>query len=93
MNRITWLGSAEVSIRNGERFTMTQIAAQCWTIRDLLKKPEDLEPTFKKLNAIGYEAVEVGGFIGVPLTELRPVLDACGLIATGMHIDVDGAAA
>jgi sugar phosphate isomerase/epimerase len=49
----------------------------------------DLFGTLRKLAKIGYEGVEFIGFYGHKPSEIRKVLDDCGLCAMGDHVQLD----
>ena len=61
-----------------------QIALQLYTVRDRTAK--DFVGTLRELAAMGYRAVELAGFGGLGVTEMRGVLDDLGLRAMGAHV-------
>lgn len=63
----------------------TKIALQCYTIRDFLKTPEDMEVTFKKVREIGYEAVQLSGLGEIEPARLKDILDKNGLYCCASH--------
>ncbi len=66
---------------------MSPIAAQCWTIREQLKTPEQVPQTLARVREIGYEAVETGAFVGgLDARAQKAVLDQVGLAAAGLHV-------
>jgi len=62
-----------------------QIALQPYTVRDFCKTAEDYAATLKKVRAIGYRAVEAGGFPG-SVEELRATVIGEGLTICGCHV-------
>ena len=69
------------------------IGFQLWTVRGEFAR--NVPDTLKTLSQIGYKAVEFWGYAGTPNvyqnysgSELRKVLDDCGLKCCGMHIDL-----
>ena len=61
-----------------------QIALQLYTVRD--RTAQDFVGTLRQLAAMGYQAVELAGFGGLGVAELRGVLDDLGLRAMGAHV-------
>ncbi len=61
-----------------------QISLQLYTVRE--KAGQDLEATLRQVAEIGYRAVELAGFYGLPAAELRARLDAYGLRAASAHV-------
>lgn len=64
-----------------------QIAAQLYTCRDLLKTPEDIAKTLKRVRAAGYTAVQLSGLGPIETPELKRILDGEGLIPCATHED------
>ena len=64
---------------------ISQVAAQLYTLRDFCKTPEDVAQTFKKVRAIGYEAVQVSGIVAMPEAQLKEMLDGEGLVCCATH--------
>lgn len=62
-----------------------QIAVQLYTLRDYLQTPTDIAATLKRVRRIGYQAVEVAGVGGIPVKELRRILDGEGLACCATH--------
>jgi len=69
------------------------IGFQLWTVRGEFAR--NVPDTLKTLSQIGYKAVEFWGYAGTPNvyqnysgSELRKVLDDCGLKCCGIHIDL-----
>ena len=64
----------------------TVIAAQLYTLREFCKTPADIAVTFKKVRAIGYEAVQASGLGPIPPQELRKIADGEGLAIIATHV-------
>ncbi|MGC1480190.1 MAG: TIM barrel protein [Chthoniobacterales bacterium] len=67
----------------------SQIAAQLYTCRDLLKTPSGIAKTLRRLRDVGYTAVEVAGLGPISDQELAKILDAEGLTVCSAHADGD----
>ncbi len=67
----------------------TQIAAQLYTCRDLLRTPADIAATLERVRAVGYTAVQVSGMGPIPEEELNTILDGEGLVCCATHEDGD----
>lgn len=63
------------------------LAAQLYTVRQACQK--DFAGTLKAVAKIGYRAVELAGFYGVPAVEARRLLDEANLMAVGAHFPMD----
>lgn len=63
----------------------SQIAAQLYTCRDVLKTPAEIALTLKRLRAAGYEAVQISGMGPIAEEELNKILDGEGLICCATH--------
>lgn len=63
-----------------------QIALQLYTVRDAVA--QDLLGVLRRVAAMGYRGVEFAGFAGVPVREVRDVLDGEGLTAVACHVGV-----
>jgi len=63
----------------------SEIAAQLYTLRDFLKTPEEMAKTFRKVRALGFEAVQASGLGPVDPQELRKMLDGEGLACCATH--------
>ncbi|OGV56453.1 MAG: hypothetical protein A2X45_03295 [Lentisphaerae bacterium GWF2_50_93] len=61
------------------------IAAQLYTVRDFLKTPEDIAKSFKKVKAIGFDAVQLSGLGPIGDVELKKMLDGEGLVCCATH--------
>lgn len=64
---------------------LTQVAAQLYTCRDLLKTPTDIAATLRRLREVGYTAVQVSGMGPIPEEELNKILDGEGLVCCATH--------
>ena len=63
-----------------------QIALELYTVRELAK--QDFPGTLRKVAEVGYGAVELAGYHGVPVAELRAVMDEVGLRAMAAHVPI-----
>ena len=61
-----------------------QVALQLYTVR--AETARDFLGTLGRVAEIGYRAVELAGFGGLPVAELRAALDRLGLRAMGAHV-------
>ena len=69
---------------------MTQLGAQMFTVREFTKDTEGLLETFRKLRAIGYEAVQVSAIgAGIPVQDVAEGLKENGLTCAATHISFD----
>ncbi len=68
---------------------VSQIAAQLYTCRDLLKTPTDIAATLKRVRAVGYTAVQVSGMGPIAEEELNTILDGEGLVCCATHENGD----
>ncbi len=67
---------------------MRKIALQLYTVRDAAQR--DFIGTLKQVAGIGYKGIEAGGTLGgLPVKELRDILDDLGLTFVGGHIGVN----
>jgi sugar phosphate isomerase/epimerase len=64
---------------------LNQIACQLYTVREHLQTPGDIAASLKKVRAIGYEAVELGGLGSIPAAEIAQVLNGEGLTCCATH--------
>ncbi len=64
-----------------------QIALQLYTVRE--RTARDMVGTLRELAGIGYQAVELAGYGGLPVPDLRAALDRLGLRAIGAHVPFD----
>lgn len=69
---------------------MTQLGAQMFTVREFTKDTQGLLETFRKLRAIGYEAVQVSAIgAGIPVQDVAEGLKENGLTCAATHISFD----
>jgi sugar phosphate isomerase/epimerase len=67
---------------------MRNIALQLYTVREAAQR--DFIGTLKQVAAMGYKGIEAGGTLGgLPVKELRDILNDLGLIFVGGHIGVN----
>lgn len=66
--------------------TPENIALQLYTVR--YETATDFAGTLRRVADIGYPAVELAGYGGLPVKEVRAALDECGLRAVSAHIPV-----
>ena len=67
-----------------------KFSIQLYTLRDMVKKPEELPSLFPKLKELGFDGVELGGEIKPGEAEnIRRALDEAGLVATSAHFGLD----
>lgn len=67
----------------------TQIAAQLYTIRDFTKDTKGFEESMKKLQKIGYGAVQVSGTGPIYYKDLKAITDETGMDICATHIPYD----
>lgn len=65
------------------------IAAQLYTLRSMLRTPEEIASTLKKVKEIGYDAVQLSGLGPIDTHELKKILDGEGLEACATHIPMN----
>ena len=68
---------------------ITQVAAQLYTCRDLLKTPPEIAATLRRLREVGYTAVQVSGMGPIAEEELNAILDGEGLVCCATHEGAD----
>jgi len=63
------------------------LAAQLYTLRDQLARPEQVPDTLRRVAKIGYKNVQISGgcLFGMNPAELKAILDSAGLRAVGHH--------
>ena len=66
-----------------------QIAAQLFTCHPLLKTPESIATTLRRIREVGYTAVEVCCTDAISIDELNRILDGEGLMACSTHQSSD----
>jgi sugar phosphate isomerase/epimerase len=64
---------------------ITQVAAQLYTCRDLIKTPAEIITTLRRIRAVGYTAVQVSGMGPIAEEELNKILDGEGLVCCATH--------
>lgn len=64
---------------------ITQLAAQLYTLRDFMKTPAAIAATFKKVKALGYDAVQLSGLGPIAPSELADILISKGQQAVITH--------
>ncbi|MCS7061131.1 MAG: TIM barrel protein, partial [Anaerolineae bacterium] len=66
---------------------MRKIGLQLYTVREAAKA--DFVGVLKQVAAIGYTGIEAGGYLGgLPVRELRIILDDLGLTFIGGHVGI-----
>jgi sugar phosphate isomerase/epimerase len=83
----TWTTNRPLRATEEERVNANQIALQLYTVRS--RATGDIIGTLRELAEIGYTAVEFAGYGGVPVGELRSVLDELGMRAIAAHVPLD----
>ena len=63
------------------------VALQLYTVRDMASK--DYVGTLRQVAELGYPAVQLGGYGGLPAAELKRILDDLGLAVAGSHVSLD----
>jgi sugar phosphate isomerase/epimerase len=64
---------------------LNQVAAQLYTIRDLVKTAPDIAASMKKIRDIGYTSVQVSALGSIEEGELMRILDGEGLTCCATH--------
>jgi sugar phosphate isomerase/epimerase len=62
------------------------VAAQLYTLRELLKTPSDIAGALKRVRQIGYTAVQLSGLGEIEPRELAMILQGEGLTCCGTHV-------
>lgn len=62
-------------------------ALQLYSLRT--ESAQDFPATLRSVAAMGYKAVEFAGYHGHSATELRQIMDDCGLVSAGTHTHLD----
>ena len=65
--------------------TTSQLAAQLYSVREFLKTPADIAGSLKKINAIGYQAVQLSGLGSIAEDELVKLCRDNGLTICATH--------
>ncbi|WP_324716786.1 methyltransferase domain-containing protein [Carboxydochorda subterranea] len=63
----------------------TRIAAQLYTLREMLRTPEEIGQILRQVKAAGYDVVELSGLGPVDPQHLRDMLQAAGLAVCSTH--------
>lgn len=63
------------------------VGLQMWSLRDDCR--EDFFGTVRKVADLGFAGVEFAGFYGHKASEVKRVLEGCGLKAAGSHVGLD----
>ncbi len=67
-----------------------KLAAQLYSLRDLMQTPKEAAATLKKVRKMGYRNVQISGPIGnFDALEAREMCDAAGLSIVGAHIGLN----
>lgn len=66
-----------------------KIAAQMYTIREFVQTPAGIQESFRKLQTIGYTAVQVSGIGPIAHQDLKDMADEYGLTICATHIGFD----
>lgn len=64
---------------------LSQLAAQCYTIRDFCKDSAAFSTSMKKIKAIGYAAVQISGVGPIPEAEIVAIVKGEGLTICATH--------
>ncbi len=62
----------------------SQIAAQCYTLRDFMNTPGGVDRSFAKLRKIGFEAVQISG-VGADPKDIKKYADLNGITICATH--------
>lgn len=63
------------------------VAVQLYSVRDDLGA--DMRGTLQQVKEMGYDGVEFAGLYGVPVADIRAMLDEIGLVAVSAHVPID----
>lgn len=66
--------------------TQFKLAAQLYTVRQFTQTTEGLRTSLKKVQAIGYPAVQVSGIGPIPDADVKAIADECGLQICITHV-------
>lgn len=67
----------------------TQVAAQMYTVREFMQTLPDMDASFGKVRAAGYQAVQLSGGGKVDIHAVRDLLDKHGLEPCATHISFE----
>ncbi|MDO4570614.1 MAG: sugar phosphate isomerase/epimerase [Planctomycetia bacterium] len=70
----------------GESSKRVALGVQLYSVREAARK--NLPATLKAIAKMGYEGVEFAGYYGNEPTEIRKMLDDCGLVCCGTHTPI-----
>lgn len=66
--------------------TNSVLGAQLYTVREFTQTPADIAATFKRVRAIGYEAVQASALGPIDPKELRKIADGEGITVCATHV-------
>jgi sugar phosphate isomerase/epimerase len=76
-----------MSYKGGLTLTNIPVALQMYTLREESEK--DFAGTLRKVKELGFDGVEFAGFGGLPVHEVKALIDEIGLQAVACHIPLD----
>ncbi len=65
------------------------IAAQLYTLRDVLRTPGEMVATLRKVKRIGYDAAQISGVGPIEPAELRAIMLDAGVDPIGAHVGLE----
>lgn len=65
------------------------IAAQLYTLREYTRTPAEIVQTFRKVKALGYDAVQLSALGPIEPLELKRILDDVGLAVCATHVNYE----
>jgi sugar phosphate isomerase/epimerase len=68
---------------------MTKVAAQLYTLRNVMKTPAQIDAGFARLKADGWKAVQASGVGPIAPAELKAIADRHGLEICATHVSFD----
>jgi sugar phosphate isomerase/epimerase len=68
-----------------------QIGAQCYTVRDFCKTPDDIARTCERLSKMGFGVIQgsAAGFNDIPADRLKQILDDNAMVCAATHRGFD----
>ena len=63
-----------------------KVGLQLYTLRELLRTPEDISSTLRKVKEIGYRYVQLSGLGNIELARLKDILEREGLEGVSAHV-------
>ena len=69
--------------------TISQLAAQLYTLRDFTETPADITSTIKKVKQLGYDAVQCSKLGPIHPRELKKIVDGEGITICATHTDYE----